>query len=66
MKKITFLLLFLVSTMSVFAQVNVTGVVISEEDGQPIPDVNILVKGTATGTTTDFDGNYSISVPENG
>ncbi len=66
MKKITFLVLFLVSTMSVFAQVNVTGVVISEEDGQPIPDVNILVKGTATGTTTDFDGNYSISVPENG
>ena len=35
-------------------------------DGQmPLPGVNILVKGTSNGTTTDFDGNYSLTeVPE--
>lgn len=35
------------------------------EDGNSIPGVNILVKGTNTGTVTDLDGNYSISVGEN-
>ncbi|WP_298551333.1 TonB-dependent receptor [uncultured Algibacter sp.] len=29
-------------------------------DGQPLPGATVVVKGTATGTTTDFDGNYTI------
>lgn len=29
----------------------------------PLPSANVLVKGTSIGTTTDFDGNYSINVP---
>ena len=33
---------------------------ISDDSGLPIPGVNIIVKGTATGTQSDFDGNYSI------
>jgi TonB-linked SusC/RagA family outer membrane protein len=41
----------------------VTGRVTSSSDGQGIPGVNILVKGTATGTVTDIDGNYSIDTP---
>jgi TonB-linked SusC/RagA family outer membrane protein len=41
----------------------VTGRVTSSSDGQGIPGVNILVKGTATGTVTDVDGNYSIDTP---
>ena len=41
----------------------VTGVV-SDELG-PIAGANVVVKGTTIGTTTDFDGNYSISVPKN-
>lgn len=32
-------------------------------DGGPIPGVNVLVKGTTVGTTTDFDGYYSLTVP---
>lgn len=32
-----------------------------DDNGQPLPGVTILVKGTAKGTTTDADGNYSIS-----
>ncbi|HEU5291345.1 MAG TPA: TonB-dependent receptor [Cyclobacteriaceae bacterium] len=40
----------------------VTGKVTSQEDGSPVPGVNVLLKGTATGTASDADGNYSISV----
>jgi TonB-linked SusC/RagA family outer membrane protein len=41
----------------------ITGKVISDEDGLGLPGATILVKGTTVGTTTDLDGNYSISVP---
>jgi iron complex outermembrane receptor protein len=45
-----------------FQQRVVTGVVTSSEDGQPLPGVNILVKGTSAGTITDMDGRYEISL----
>jgi len=38
---------------------------ITDENGLPIPGVNVAVKGTAIGTTTDGDGNYSLQVPDN-
>lgn len=41
----------------------VSGKVTSDEDGSALPGVNVLVKGTTTGTITDFDGNYKITVP---
>ena len=42
----------------------VSGVVISDEDGQPVIGASVLVKGTMLGTATDIDGNFSItSVP---
>lgn len=44
----------------------ITGQVISDEDGLGLPGATVLVKGTTVGTTTDLDGNYSISVPEGG
>src|SRR6188508_351138 len=37
---------------------------VTDEDGSPIPGVNIVVKGTTAGTTTDTDGKYVISVAE--
>lgn len=43
-------------------QVTVTGNVTSSEDGLPIPGVTVLERGTSNGTTTDVDGNYSITV----
>ena len=43
----------------IYAQ-TVTGTV-SDNSG-PVPGVNIIVKGTTTGTQTDFDGNYSLDV----
>lgn len=38
----------------------ITGVV-HDDSSQPLPGVSIVIKGTATGTTTDFDGNFSIN-----
>ncbi len=40
----------------------ITGVVTSAFDGEPLIGVNVSVKGTSNGTTTDFDGKYSIRV----
>ncbi|WP_245576560.1 SusC/RagA family TonB-linked outer membrane protein [Flexithrix dorotheae] len=45
-------------------QVLVKGKVLSGEDGEPLPGVSILIKGTANGTTTDLDGNFSLNTPE--
>lgn len=39
---------------------------VSEASGSALPGVNVLLKGTAMGTTTDADGRYSIVVPDNG
>lgn len=58
------LLLFLIFSASIsnaFAQTTVTGVV-TDEQKDPLPGVSVIVKGTTTGTVTDFDGNYSITV----
>ncbi|MCG8309568.1 MAG: SusC/RagA family TonB-linked outer membrane protein [Cytophagales bacterium] len=43
--------------------IRITGKVTSSEDGQGLPGVNVMVKGTSLGTVTDVDGNYSLEVP---
>ena len=43
----------------------ITGKVTSSEDGVPIPGVSVAVDGTTTGTITNADGNFSLTVPEN-
>ena len=48
---------------SAFAQQTVTGTVTSSS-GETLIGVNILQKGTSTGTITDFDGNYSLTLVE--
>ena len=47
------------TTNLAIAQQTVTGV-ISDDQGLPLPGASILIEGTTTGVTTDFDGNYSI------
>jgi hypothetical protein len=42
---------------------NVRGVVLSQEDGQPLPGVNVIVKGTTIGTVTDASGRYNLTLP---
>ena len=51
---------------SAWAQRTVTGQVTSSDDGSAIPGVNVVLKGTSSGTITDFDGNYRLEVPEAG
>jgi len=46
-----------------YAQTTVSGRVTAPEEGG-LPGVNVLVKGTSTGTVTDMDGNYRLTVPE--
>ena len=37
---------------------------ITDENGLPLPEATVVEQGTDNGTTTDFDGNYQISVQE--
>ncbi|MFC5411412.1 SusC/RagA family TonB-linked outer membrane protein [Larkinella bovis] len=43
----------------------ITGKVTSAEDSSPLPGVNIVVKGTSRGATTNTNGEYTLSVPDN-
>ncbi|MEH6537062.1 MAG: TonB-dependent receptor [Psychroserpens sp.] len=56
------LLIFMAASGSLLAQ-EVSGTV--TDDSGPLPGVSVIIKGTSTGTTTDFNGNYSVSA-ENG
>jgi len=47
-----------------FAQEKTVSGTVNDQDGLPLPGVNILVIGTTNGTQTDFDGNYTISASE--
>ncbi|TRX53008.1 SusC/RagA family TonB-linked outer membrane protein [Fulvivirga sp. M361] len=44
----------------------VTGKVSSSEDGSSLPGVNVILKGTTVGSVTDFNGEYSLSIPSEG
>lgn len=62
-KLITFLLF--VSVINLFGEMQerrITGRVLGT-DGEPLPGVTIVVTGTTTGTLTDVDGNYALTVP---
>jgi len=66
--KIKFLMLLtFIVTMTVYGQnVNVTGTVTEASSGIPLPGVNLILKNTSIGTSTDFDGNFTLNdVPLN-
>ncbi|TDQ29213.1 TonB-dependent receptor [Zeaxanthinibacter enoshimensis] len=56
--KITFLTVFLL-LLGAFVQAQVTGTVVDEE-GAPLPGASVVKQGTTIGTTTDFDGNFTL------
>ena len=59
------LILVLCSTAAVYAQnISVTGTV-TDMMNEPLIGVNVQVKGTTIGTSTDIDGKYTLSVPSN-
>ncbi|MCF6348706.1 MAG: TonB-dependent receptor [Flavobacteriaceae bacterium] len=60
--KIYSLLVFLLLSVSVFAQSYEVSGTVTDSDSQPLPGVSVVVKGTTTGTSTDFDGKYTLQV----
>ncbi len=56
------LLLTLLFPSILMSQSTVSGVITEGSSGLPVPGVNVIIKGTSTGTTTDFDGRYTLSV----
>ncbi|WP_298237512.1 SusC/RagA family TonB-linked outer membrane protein [uncultured Algibacter sp.] len=59
---LTLLLVFVVQLS--FAQEKTISGTISDDSGLPLPGATVLVKGTSSGTSSDFDGNYSISASQ--
>ncbi|MCR9253032.1 MAG: SusC/RagA family TonB-linked outer membrane protein [bacterium] len=68
MKKIlllSFMLLFTVAFSAWAQDRTITGQVL-DNSGEGLPGVNVILKGTTTGTTSDIDGNYRLTVPAEG
>lgn len=63
-KNILFVLSILFTSI-IYSQTKITGTV-TDENGVPLPGVNILVKGSQKGTVSNFDGNYSIETTSKG
>lgn len=64
LKKFVILIAMAILSLPVLAQVKVTGVVVSADDGEPIIGATVLVKGQpSAGTATDIDGRFTLNVP---
>ena len=64
-KRLTvFLACLFLSLGTMLAQTKVNGIVVSQEDNQPVVGVSVLVVGTNVGTVTGADGRFSLTVPE--
>ncbi|QRR01934.1 SusC/RagA family TonB-linked outer membrane protein [Dyadobacter sandarakinus] len=68
MKKFLLLALsLLLSTwLSVYGQTQISGKVTADDDVSVLPGASVQLKGSSTGTQTDAEGNYAISVPSSG
>ena len=63
MKKIFTLLALCVVSLGIMAEKQVSGIVVDEK-GEPIIGASVQVKGTTIGTISDYDGEFSLSVPD--
>lgn len=62
MQKLRLVTVFLLlASISSYAQQTISGA-ITDAGGERLPGVNVIIQGTTTGTTSDFDGHYSLSV----
>ena len=66
MRKFKILLLFQLFSVLIYAQDRTITGTITSVDGELLPGATVIEKGTSNGTSTDFDGNYQITVPQNG
>jgi hypothetical protein len=60
MRRLLLIAIFLLFSTSLWAQFTIRGKVSDAETGDPIAFANVILKGTTTGITTDFEGNYII------
>jgi len=58
-----FLAICIISVYGMQAQ-TVSGTITDATDGSSLPGVNVIIKGTSTGASSDFDGNYSIEISD--
>jgi hypothetical protein len=58
------LVILIMVPATLMAQTTVTGTVTDKANAMPLPGVNVIVKGTSRGTSTDFDGNFSLEVSQ--
>ncbi|MCC9135571.1 SusC/RagA family TonB-linked outer membrane protein [Pontibacter silvestris] len=65
-QKVLFTAVLCVAQVVAYAQSTITGKVTSSENGEALPGVSIMVKGTTTGTVASIDGDFSIAAPANG
>ena len=64
LKNFLFCVLFFTSAFQlVNAQTNILKGIVFSDDGQPLPEASVVVTGSSKGVVTDFDGNFTISVP---
>ena len=61
-KKLCFMLIAIFMVSAVWAQQSITGTVV-DDGGEPLPGVTVIIQGTTTGTVTNIDGVYTLSVP---
>ncbi|MBT8265427.1 MAG: TonB-dependent receptor [Bacteroidia bacterium] len=57
---LSFILMFI--PLAIFAQGTITGTITEASTSNPLPGANIVIQGTSTGTTSDFDGNFTLNV----
>ena len=59
---IPMMLFLFLSAVGVFAQKVISGKVTASDNGETLPGVNVWIKGTNRGTTTDIDGNFKMEI----
>jgi TonB-linked SusC/RagA family outer membrane protein len=64
-RKILLILCCGLLSASMYAQVKITGRVV-DNNGDPIPGANVVIKGTTVGAVSDSNGNYTVSAPDAG
>jgi len=65
MRKLLFVVAMVFSSTLIFAQTTVSGKVTDVQSGEPLPGASITIVGKSLGTTSDFDGNYTLTVSVN-
>ena len=65
MKKLSIFTILSLVTLSLLAQGTISGTILDEKYGDPLIGAIVVIESTSTGTSTDFDGKYSIELPAN-